>query len=103
MAKGKRAKRYASFRYQVRKYTDASKAMMPPRPPGHTLNHIIPVSRAFNMGLTAEETGSVHNLEWTPFQQNLQQGSRINKRSISVMRELGRHDLADVYETRLDQ
>lgn len=98
MPKGKRAARYASFRNAVRKATAASVAAMPPRPPGHTLNHIIPVSRAFTMGLTADETGSVANLEWMPYQENLQLGSMMTPAGIAVLRVLGRHDLADAQE-----
>ena len=101
--RGARSKRYRSYRYKVRQHTEASKARMPARPAGSTLNHIIPVSRAFDMGLSPEEAGSIQNLEWVPFQENLQQGSRITTESIKVLRRLGRHDLADAREYKLEQ
>lgn len=98
---GARKKRYAKFRSEVRKHTAKSKKDMPGCPYGYTLNHIVPIARAFTLGLTPEETGSLVNLEWTPFQENLQQGQRLTRHSIHVLRELGRNDIADKYEGRI--
>lgn len=98
---GARSKRYRAYRRAVGLYTKAAVTHMPPRPAGQTLNHIIPISRGFSIGMEAEDIGSIHNLEWTWAQENLQQGQRFTTHSIAVMRTLGRDDLADRYEDRI--
>ena len=100
--KGAMAKRYASYRYQVAMCTQAAQDDMAPRPYAHTMNHTIPITRGFKIGITAKDIGSRANLEWVPFQVNLEQGQRITAASIKVMRKLGYMDKADYYESRLN-
>lgn len=101
MKKGKRAKRYASYQYTVKLHTQVSKTHMAPRPAGYTCNHIIPVSRGFALDIDPAIIGSEMNLEFVPFQDNIQQGARLTADSIRVMREAGLHDLADIYEAKI--
>jgi hypothetical protein len=99
--KGKRAKRYAAYQYSVKLYTQVSKTHMGPRPAGYTCNHIIPVSRGFALDIDPAIIGSKLNLEFVPYQENIQQGSRITADSIRVMRASGLNDLADIYEAKI--
>ncbi len=99
--KGARAKRYAAYKHTVKLHTQISKTNMGPRPAGYTCNHIIPVSRGFALDIPAEVIGSEMNLEFVPYQENIQQGARLTVDSIRVLRSAGLDDLADIYEAKI--
>jgi len=101
MKKGTRAKRYAAYKHTVKLHTQISKTNLGSRPAGYTCNHIIPVSRGFALDIDPAIIGSEMNLEFVPYQENIQQGSRITAESIQVMRAAGLNDLADIYEAKI--
>jgi hypothetical protein len=102
MKKGTRAKRYAAYKYTVKLHTQISKTNLGLNPhAGYTCNHIIPVSRGFALDIDPAIIGSEMNLEFVPYQENIQQGSRITADSIRVMRASGLDDLADIYEAKI--
>jgi hypothetical protein len=83
-------------------HTKESKKRLGPQPYGHTLNHKIPIRKAFLIGIKAEDAGSLQNIEWTPAQKNLQDGSRITPSSIRAMRDMGYEKEAQIWEYNLE-
>ena len=100
-SKGTRARRKASYSYQVGLHTNISKSNMPARPLGSQLDHIVPKEFGFKHNIPPELIGSKENLQWLPFNENIQKGTRITGEAIRVLRVWHLEDLADVYEGRI--
>lgn len=97
----KRTERYRIYRKEVSEYTREN-APAPPRWPGDrpTLDHIVPISKAFQWGIPPELVGSRENLTWIGRNANIGKGARITKRATDLIRKWGYRDLADVLEER---
>ena len=95
-----RSARYRSYRYCVAVATAKNR----PLPvDGHTLDHIVPVSFGFKHDIPTQLIGSRENLQFVPYNDNIQKGQRITTEAIALLREWGYSDLADAVEYKLKQ
>lgn len=94
----KRATRYRDYRKEVSRITREN---LPPKQDWHdTLDHIVPISKAFQWGIPPELVGSRENLVWISWNANIGKGTRITPRAIKLIRKWGYTDLAESLELK---
>lgn len=88
--------RYAAYRRRVQELTAATG--IHERKGAGTVDHIVPIRRAFNWDIPAELIGSPENLQVLPHQSNLKKGQSIDDKGCALLRKWGYEHRADAVE-----
>ena len=93
--------RRKSYNRIVSKSTVANYHYVPGWFYGAHLDHIISKQTGFKHDIDPQVMGSLVNLRFITADQNIEKGTRVTSDSLSIMRIIGRSDLADHYEPRI--
>jgi len=56
----------------------------------HHLDHIFPIALAYHKGIPPEKVGNIKNIQFIPYQENLDKGSRLTIESKNALRRIKR-------------
>jgi len=56
----------------------------------HHLDHIFPIAVAYHKGISPEKVGNIKNIQFIPYQENLNKGSKLTSESKNALRRIKR-------------